>query len=87
VRDFYLSSRYAEHRTDPDICDFTFGNPQELPLEGIVAAMGGKLKVSTPDGTVKLSDHWAAVFIRVQGTWKIRMMTVGEDANILPMRR
>jgi uncharacterized protein (TIGR02246 family) len=47
----------------------------------------GKLKVSTPDGTMELSDHWAAVFARVQGAWKIRMMSVGEDADILPMRR
>jgi len=39
VRDFYLSSRYAEHRTDPDICDFTFGNPHDMPLDGLVAAI------------------------------------------------
>ena len=39
VRDFYVSSRYAEHRTDPDICDFTFGNPHEMPLDGLVGAI------------------------------------------------
>jgi aspartate aminotransferase len=39
VRDFYMSSRYAEHRDDPDICDFTFGNPHEMPLDGLVAAI------------------------------------------------
>jgi len=39
VRDFYMSSRYAEHRTDEDICDFTFGNPHEMPLDGLVAAI------------------------------------------------
>jgi len=39
VRDFYVSSRYAQHRTDPDICDFTFGNPHEMPLGGLVSAI------------------------------------------------
>jgi aspartate aminotransferase len=39
VRDFYASSRYARHRNDPDICDFTFGNPHEMPLAGLVSAI------------------------------------------------
>jgi len=39
VRDFYMSSRYAEQRDDPDICDFTFGNPHEMPLDGLVSAI------------------------------------------------
>ncbi|MBX9778064.1 MAG: aminotransferase class I/II-fold pyridoxal phosphate-dependent enzyme [Xanthobacteraceae bacterium] len=39
VRDFYVSSRYAQHRNDPDICDFTFGNPHEMPLAGVVSAI------------------------------------------------
>lgn len=39
VKDFYLTSRYARKRTDPDICDFTFGNPHEMPLGGLVAAL------------------------------------------------
>jgi aspartate aminotransferase len=39
VRDFYMSSRYGERRLEPGICDFTFGNPHELPLPGIVAAL------------------------------------------------
>jgi aspartate aminotransferase len=39
VRDFYLSSRYAHDRDDPETCDFTFGNPHEMPLEGIASAI------------------------------------------------
>jgi aspartate aminotransferase len=39
VRDFYLTSRYGQRRGDPGICDFTFGNPHEMPLDGIVAAL------------------------------------------------
>jgi aspartate aminotransferase len=39
VKMFYFNSRYSERRTDPDIADFTFGNPHEMPLDGIVAAI------------------------------------------------
>jgi aspartate aminotransferase len=39
VRRFYSSSRYAERRSDPGISDFTFGNPHEMPLAGLVAAI------------------------------------------------
>jgi aspartate aminotransferase len=30
---------YAQHHLDPGIADFTFGNPQELPLPGLVDAL------------------------------------------------
>lgn len=39
VKNFYFTSRYSERRFEPGICDFTFGNPHEMPLEGIVAAI------------------------------------------------
>jgi aspartate aminotransferase len=39
VKHFYFASRYGERRGDADICDFTFGNPHEMPLDGIVAAI------------------------------------------------
>jgi aspartate aminotransferase len=39
VTAFYFTSRYAERRQDPGVCDFTFGNPQEMPLVGLVAAL------------------------------------------------
>jgi aspartate aminotransferase len=39
VRDFYVSSRYGRQRGDPETCDFTFGNPHEMPLDGIVSAI------------------------------------------------
>jgi aspartate aminotransferase len=39
VNRFYSSSRYAARRLDPGISDFTFGNPHELPLPGLVAAI------------------------------------------------
>ena len=39
LKNFYFGSRYAERRLAPGICDFTFGNPHEMPLEGLVAAI------------------------------------------------
>ncbi len=39
VKDFYFSSRYAERRLVPGVSDFTFGNPHEMPLQGIVDAI------------------------------------------------
>jgi len=39
VKNLYFNSRYAERRTDSGIADFTFGNPHEMPLDGIVAAI------------------------------------------------
>lgn len=39
VRGFYLESRYADARFEPDVCDFTFGNPHEMPLEALVSAI------------------------------------------------
>lgn len=39
VSDFYFKSRYGERRFAPGVCDFTFGNPHEMPLEGLVEAI------------------------------------------------
>ncbi len=39
VTEFFFKSRYAERREDAGISDFTFGNPHEMPLPGLVAAI------------------------------------------------
>ncbi len=39
VKQFYFSSRYGKARLEPDICDFTFGNPHEMPLPDLVSAI------------------------------------------------
>src|SRR5262245_57453604 len=39
VKDFYFTSRYGKRRGDPGICDLTFGNPHEMPLDGLVTAL------------------------------------------------
>jgi aspartate aminotransferase len=52
VTRFYFQSRYAERRFAPGISDFTFGNPHELPLPGIVAAIRER--------AVPLDKNWFA---------------------------
>lgn len=37
--DFLNHSEHAKRLGDPTICDFVFGNPHEMPLEGIVDAI------------------------------------------------
>jgi aspartate aminotransferase len=39
VENLYFHSRYGEKRLEPGISDFTFGNPHEMPLPGIVSAI------------------------------------------------
>ena len=39
VLGWFSSGPYAQHHLDPGIADFTFGNPQELPLPGLVDAL------------------------------------------------
>ena len=36
---WYLGGDWQKHHLDPGVADFTFGNPQELPLPGLVAAI------------------------------------------------
>lgn len=37
---FFTDSPYAKHGRDPNICDFVFGNPHEMPLPEFVQALG-----------------------------------------------
>ena len=39
IHEFYFTSRYGRRRGEPGICDFTFGNPQEMPLPGVAEAI------------------------------------------------
>jgi aspartate aminotransferase len=49
VKDFYFNSRYGQRRTDPNICDFTFGNPHEFPLDGLVKAIRARVTPQDKD--------------------------------------
>src|ERR1700739_3194791 len=39
VKSFVFNSRYGDRRLEPGICDFTFGNPHEMPLADVVSAI------------------------------------------------
>jgi aspartate aminotransferase len=39
VANFYLNSRYNERRFAPGVADLTFGNPQEMPIPGLISAL------------------------------------------------
>jgi ketosteroid isomerase-like protein len=54
--------------------------------EGAWAFGRGNLLVNAPIGVVGRTDHWMAVFAKVGGEWKIRMMSVGEDVQPPPLR-
>ena len=36
---FFTESTWARRKDEPGICDFTFGNPHEMPLPGFVDAL------------------------------------------------
>ncbi len=40
VTRFFSESAWARRMGDPDVADFAFGNPQEMPLPGFVEALG-----------------------------------------------
>lgn len=52
LRQLYFYSRYAERRADPRICDFTFGNPHEMPLREFVESIRRH--------AVPLNENWFA---------------------------
>lgn len=52
VKQFYFASRYGERRFEPGVADFTFGNPHEMPLSGIVVAIRA--------GAIPRNENWFA---------------------------
>jgi aspartate aminotransferase len=67
VKHFYFESRYGQRRLAPGISDFTFGNPHEMPLEGLVSAIRARAvphdqnwfayKTSEEDPQAFLAEH------------------------------
>jgi aspartate aminotransferase len=44
VAAFFNDSRWRERLGQPGVCDFAFGNPQEMPLPGFVEALAAKVR-------------------------------------------
>src|SRR3954470_1433716 len=67
VKRFYSDSLYSARRHEPDIHDFTFSNPHEMPLAGMVAAIRNRAvpqdenwfayKTSEPEPQAFLAEH------------------------------
>ena len=57
--DFLSDSAHARRAGDPTICDFVFGNPQEMPLEGLVESIRRH--------AVPANKDWFAYTIREPG--------------------
>lgn len=49
IGDFFLRSSYGDTRSAAGACDFTFGNPHELPLAGLVGAIARNLHPQNPE--------------------------------------
>jgi aspartate aminotransferase len=74
VRDFYFTSRYAERRFAPGVCDFTFGNPHEMPLDGIVSSLRAKI---TPH-----DKNWFAYKTSEQAAQEFLAETSGKELGL-----
>ena len=67
VKDFYFTSRYGRRRGEPDICDLTFGNPHEMPLDGLVKALRERAIPKDKDWfAYKTSEEEPRVFLAKQ---------------------
>ena len=72
VADFYFRSRYADRRFQKGVADFTFGNPQEMPIDGLVSALRDSAipqnrnwfayKTSEDEPRAFLAEHREATF-------------------------
>lgn len=74
VARFYFDSRYADRRSDPDIADFTFGNPHEMPLSGIVSAIR--------EATVPRNKDWFAYKTSEAAPQAFLAETVGSELGL-----
>ena len=74
IANFYFNSRYAERRRDPDIADFTFGNPHEMPLPGIVSAIR--------EAAVPQNKDWFAYKTREEAPQAFLAAAVGKELGL-----
>jgi aspartate aminotransferase len=74
VKNFYFKSRYGERRGDPAIADFTFGNPHEMPLEDMVAAIRAS--------AVPQNKDWFAYKTSEEAPQAFLAKTVGKELGL-----
>ena len=61
--DFLNHSEHARRIGDPDICDFVFGNPHEMPLDGLVESIRRH--------AVPANKDWFAYTIKEKGAARV----------------
>ena len=66
----FLSSEYQTKRLDPDVCDFAFGNPHELPLPGFTAALQAAIPPQNKDWFAYKNSEPAAVEAAIESTYE-----------------
>jgi aspartate aminotransferase len=74
VKSFYFRSSYGERRGDPTIADFTFGNPHEMPLEGLVSAIR--------EGALPLDENWFAYKTSEEAPQAFLATAVGQELGL-----
>ncbi|MFT3916723.1 MAG: aminotransferase class I/II-fold pyridoxal phosphate-dependent enzyme [Anaeromyxobacteraceae bacterium] len=74
VKRFLFDSRYGERRGDPEIADFTFGNPHEMPLDGLVTALR--------EAARPLDEHWFAYKTSEEVPQKFLAEAVGRELDL-----
>ena len=53
---------------------------------GVWALGHGKTVISTAQGVAELKDHWIAVYERIDGEWKFRALSLGENVALMPAK-
>ena len=80
VADFYFRSRYAERRFERGVADFTFGNPQEMPLDGFVSALRDSAVPQNKDWfAYKTSEEEPRAFLAEQVGRELGLSFEAED--------
>src|SRR5689334_14978494 len=78
---FFNESAWARRYGDPDVSDFAFGNPQEMPLPGFVEALGKWSVPQNKDWYAYKTSEPAAQALVAAGLRK-RLGLPFEDADI-----
>jgi aspartate aminotransferase len=74
LKQFFAFSRYAERRLEPRIADFTFGNPHEMPLAGLVDAIRHHAK--------PLDKNWFAYKTSEEAPQAFLARRLGEELHL-----
>ncbi|MCB1496708.1 MAG: aminotransferase class I/II-fold pyridoxal phosphate-dependent enzyme [Bauldia sp.] len=85
VADFYFRSRYADRRFAEGIADFTFGNPHEMPLAGLVTSLRERAVPGDQNWfAYKTSEEEPAAFVAERLSAELGLAFETEDIALTP---